>query len=197
MSSALEEADLFEDRRFEGLDLRDGTLRDREFVSCTFSECVFAGATIADCSFEDCRFEGGELSMLRPHGSRFHGVRFEGCKLLGIDWREASTFQIDVSFERCQVSYGVFQGLDLRSLRMHDCQAREVDFSGARLSGADFRGSDLEGSMFVRSDLSQADLSEARHPLLRPSQTKLRRTRLSLQAGLAMLRELGVLVPGM
>ncbi len=197
MSSPLGAETVFEDQRFEALDLRDGLLSGRDFVGCSFVECVFAGAKLESCGFEDCHFEGGELSMLQPHGTRFHGVRFEGCKLLGVDWRQASTFQIDVRFERCQLAYGIFSGLDLRGMKMHACQAREVDFSGARLSAADFCGSDLEGAMFVGADLTQADLSEARHSLLRPSQTKLRKTRLSLQAGLEILRELGVLVPGM
>ncbi len=171
------------------------------FEDCTFVECNFTESVFKNCRFQQCKFENCDLSMAKVKGSIFRGVEFVKCRLLGINWTDASwgrkdTFQLirSVDFDECILNFGSFFGLTLKNLRIIKCTAREVDFSEANFSKADFSGTDLQGSIFRNTTLEEANLVSAKNYSLSPTHNKITKARFSLPEAMALLYNLDIVL---
>lgn len=80
----------------------------------------------------------------------------------------------------------------MRDAQITDCEAHEASFAGVDLQGANFAGSVLRGARFVDTNLTKADLSTATNYLINPQDN--RDTKFSIEAALALVSELGVIV---
>ncbi len=183
-----------DEQTFEDLRLEDHRFADLELSECTFRKLVAPRSSWTGCGLSACVFEDCDLAMARLERARLHDVVFRRCKLIGVDWTQASTLIMQVRFEDCALDYGNFAGLELPGLHLLDCSAREVDFRDARLDRACFRGSRLHDSLFEKTSLRGADLSEALDYRIDPRKNKLGKTRFSLDAALELLRGQGILV---
>lgn len=198
MSDALpppfDQTDL-DDESFEDVDLSGAELRDRSFRDCRFIRVRLAEAVLAGSTFEDCEFEDCDLTMARVADAAFRDVAFLRCKLMGIDWTDVRGFAFTVSFEECNLSHATFSNRKMPETVFRECRAHETSFAGVDLTKAVFTGTDLRGARFIDTVLVEADLSEALHYDVSPQQNKLRKTKFSQAAALALARELGVIVP--
>jgi fluoroquinolone resistance protein len=185
----------FEDELFADLDCGGLDLGGKSFQQCVFSRVRLAEAKLEGCTFEDCELEDCDITMAHVDKAAFRDVRFRRCKLMGIDWTGVRGIAFVVSFEECTLSYGTFADQKMQGTLFRDCKAHEVAFMGVDLSKAVFHGTDLLGARFMDTVLVDADLSTAVHYHIAPQQNRLKRTKFSQEAALALAEELGVIVP--
>lgn len=172
----------FTGERWDGADLSD-----RTFSACTFERCSFAGADLSRARFEDCVFRGCNLSNANLANASLQGAAFEDCKAVGLDFGKCRRLLLAVRFADCDLSYGLFSGLDLRDTRFTGCRLREVAFTGCKLGGASFHGADLGRATFGDCDLRAADFREARDYGLDLARNKVKGARFDYPAVLALL----------
>ena len=184
----------FEDEEFLGGSCSALDLRGKRFTRCRFEAVTLDKARLEGVVLDECVFVRCDLSMATLGDCSFRGAHFDHTKLMGVDWTVARDLLFDVSYEGCVLSYGVFVDRKLRKVALTDCVAHEVDFSGADLTDADLRGTDLRGAVFARTTLVRTDLSTATHYRVDPANNKLSKTKFSLEAGVATLRDLGIVV---
>ena len=195
-SMSIHAGDSFEDRTFEDLALTGGSLGRKEFVGCMFVRCQLGGAELDGCHFERCRFKSCDLGVASIADARLIETRFEDCRLGGIDWMTARSLVFSVGFERCDLTHASFVGVDLTDTQFIDCRAIDVAFMDSNLTGCCFDGTTLKDSRFETADFTRADMSGATDLDVEPSTNRFKDTKVSLDAGLAILRKLGVVVGG-
>ncbi len=195
----------FEGVEHEGVTFKNMTypaarLSNLRFDGCTFVRCTLREAELRGCRFLDCTFSECDLSLVALPGAALREVSFAACSLVGVNWTAADwpahVRVAPLRFTGCTLDYGSFAGLALAGLKMRDCHAHEVDFSGAELAEADFTGTTLAGSQFVRADLSRADFRQARDYMFDVRQNKVAGARFTLPAVLALLYALDIALEG-
>jgi len=149
------------DEIFNHVDASSLRVSGASFRGCTFRNSNFLHAQLADCRFDDCRFEDSDLSLARLRGTVLSDVTFASCKLVGVDWSDASGICLSVEFAGCVLDDCAFPKLSLRRLKVVNCTVRRSDFVECDLSEADFSGSDLEGARFQNCNLRGADFASA------------------------------------
>jgi fluoroquinolone resistance protein len=182
---------------FSGLDAEEAVVEGVEFEDCHFTRCRFPSTALRGCAFVNCVFESCDLSLLKVPGSRFTSAEFSDCKLIGVDWCEASALTgltTSLRFTRCVLSYAFFVKLDLTGARFEECEARETDFTGATLQRASFVRSDLEGAKFLETDLREADFTGAHGYVIDPTRNKVKKARFALPEAIGLLKAFGVVV---
>jgi len=194
--AALESTAEWDGETFEDLDCTGIELTDRVFQRCTFARVRLSEARLEATRFEDCRVVQCDLTMARVARAAFRNVEFTRTKLMGIDWSGVRRLAFAVGFEGCVLTYSSFTKNVMRGCRIVDCKANETSFVEVDLTGAVFTGTDLAGAKFIDSILVDADLSEATGYVIHPQQNRLRGTRFSEEAALALVGELGIVVPG-
>lgn len=185
--------DYFENDGVSGVMIDGGHIADKEFYKCEFERCHFKNLEFIDCVFEDCTFAHSDLTMSKPIQTAMRGVKFRDCKLMGMNWAEASP-GVDVGFEQCTLSYSTFSGLSLQKTRFIECTAREANFIEADLSQAKFKGTSLLGSRFLCTNLTGADFSEALDYYISPVDNTVKKARFSVQAAVAIAESFGIIV---
>lgn len=192
---ALEEGDDFDGVIFEDLDLVEVPLGEKSFRDCRFAKVRLSEARLAGCTFEDCAFEDCDLTMAKVADAAFREVAFLRSKLMGIDWTDVRGLAFAVSFEECNLSHATFSDRKMPRTIFRQCRAHEASFAGVDLTKSVFTGTDLRGARFIDTILVEADLSEAVHYDISPQQNRLRKTKFSQEAALALVAQLGVVVP--
>lgn len=190
----LDQEDL-ENMVFSDQDLLGIDLRGKSFASCRFDNLRLTEVPLSDCTFEDCVFESCDLTMAKVSGAAFHEVLFQRSKLMGIDWTPVRGLIFTVTFDGCNLTHATFAQRKMCGTHFLDCKAHEVTFLSVDLSQAVFAGSDLLGARFIDTELNEADLSQARNYQINPQQNRLRKTRFSQEAAIALAGEMGVIVP--
>jgi fluoroquinolone resistance protein len=185
----------WEDATFADLDCGGLDLSGKAFRQCVFERVRLAEARLVGATFEDCEIESCDLTMARVEEAAFRSVSFRRTKLMGIDWSGVRGIAFVVSFEGCTLSYGTFVDLKMQATVFRDCKAHEVSFIGVDLTKCVFPGTDLAGARFMDTVLVEADLSDAVNYRISPQQNRLKRTKFSEEAALAVVAELGVIVP--
>ncbi|MDG2306220.1 MAG: pentapeptide repeat-containing protein [Candidatus Binatia bacterium] len=187
--------DDFEDVTFRDLDLGGLNLVDKNFRECRFEQVRFAEARLSGCTFEDCDVEDCDLTMAKVGGVAFRGVAFRRSKLMGVDWTDVRGISFLVSFEGCNLSHCTFADRKMPKTVFRECRGHEVSFSAVDLTKCVFTGTDLRGARFIDTVLVEADLSGAVNYDISPQQNRLRKTKFSQEAALALVAQLGVVVP--
>jgi uncharacterized protein YjbI with pentapeptide repeats len=168
-----------------------------EFEECHFVGCRLSGSAFQGCAFVNCTFTLCDLGLLKAPSSRFAEAQFTDCKLIGVDWTDASSLTAlttSMGFLRCILSYSSFANLDVKGMRVIECEAHEVDFTNARLQRAVFTKTDLTGARFVESDLREADFVGARNYVIDPTRNKVKKARFALPEAVGLLVSFGVVV---
>jgi fluoroquinolone resistance protein len=189
--------DAYLEQRFADLVLEEATVEGVEFERCHFSTCRFRATAFRACKFIECTFEMCDLSMIGVVSSRFTNTRFADCKIIGVNWTDASSLNAlttSMVFQRCNISYSHFAELDLKGLQVLECEAREVDFTEARLQRACFTGTDLAGARFSRTDLREANFVSAKNYAIDPTQNKVKKARFALPEVIGLLAAFDVVV---
>jgi uncharacterized protein YjbI with pentapeptide repeats len=99
-----------------------------------------------------------------------------------------------MTFESCDLTYGVFLGIDLKKLVMKDCTAREVNFAEADLTEADFAGTDFAGAIFLQTNLTDANFAKARNYTLNLQDNRTKAAKFSLPEATRLLFNLDIVI---
>lgn len=181
----------FKDHDFTGITLENGRFRDCRFIRCNLSDASFFHCRFSDCEFIECN-----LSLTKVTSTGFSSVHFIDCKMVGINWTNAYWSSIRVagalSFVRCVVNDSSFFGLDLRELKVIDCRAIDVDFTGANCEDADFSHSDLRDSVFRQTRLSRANFCEAKNYQINIFNNDIKRAKFNLPEATSLLHSLDI-----
>jgi fluoroquinolone resistance protein len=183
--------------RFRAIRSTGRQFREIQFADCAFERCVFAGSSFSRCSFTGCTFDTCDLSLAVVAGTRVMDVHFVDTKLVGLDWTRVelvARLALSVQFERCVVNQAMFNGLNLRRLRLVDSIAKETDFSGADLTEAVMTGTDFEGARFADTNLTASDFRGAQGYRISPIANRVARGRFSLPEAIGLLDGLGVII---
>lgn len=162
MNTAIKYDNFAEDYR--NLDLHSGELSNIEFDQCTFTQCNFAHTLFKSCLFTGCVFRNCELSLMRVINSKFSDVIFVDCKVIGVDWTKAnwdSLIKNPMKFEGSVLNGSSFYGLCLEELILKECEAKDVDFTGANLSESTLTYTNFSEAVFSNTNLSKANFSYA------------------------------------
>jgi fluoroquinolone resistance protein len=170
-------------------------LSEKVFRRCRFERVRLAEAVCTAARFEDCTFAHADLTLLKVERAAFHDVRFDQTKLMGVDFSGVKRLAFSPTFEKCVLTYATFADLKMRGVRFVDCKANDASFAGVDLTEAVFAGTDLTNAKFIDTILVDADLSTSWGYRISPQQNRLQRTRFSEDAALALVEELGVIVP--
>src|SRR5579883_1362145 len=76
----------FTDLVVEGATFDRIEFEECHLVGCRFPSCVFQGCAFVNCAFTLC-----DLGLMRVPASRFTEAQFTDCKLIGVDWTDASS----------------------------------------------------------------------------------------------------------
>ena len=183
------------DEIFKDLVVQRQEITANEFYDCTFTACRFNETTFRACRFVNCSFNRCDLSLARVPGSSFSETAFEDCKLVGVDWTQASwRFLSSISLFKCIINYSIFTDLDLGGTRIESCVAEEADFRGTNLAGANLSHTDFAGSFFKHTVLEGADFSHARNYRIDVNLNKLRGAKFMLPEATALLRSLDIVL---
>ena len=181
---------------FEKIEFLKGEVRSKEFVECCFVECDFSETIFRGCRFKECSFQKCNLSLIKVVDSLFAGVVFEDCKLIGVDWTQASLpavlLSAPLAFLRCDISLSVFLGMVLKEMVMDDCRAHDVDFREADLSKGRLMRTDFAKSLFFETDLSETDLSHAKNYAIDIYQNRITKAKFSLPEAMSLLESMDI-----
>ena len=83
----------------------------------------------------------------------------------------------------------IFFNLDLRNIKILNCESRNVDFEKANLSRGKFSNTDFLNSNFSQSDLSYSDFTNALNYRINPTLCKIKKAKFSLPSVLALLEQ--------
>lgn len=192
---ALQDEDFFADRTFSDLTLEAADLGGKELQRCTFRRCKLPESRWAKTKLEDCVFEGCDLLRMAPRELALRGVSFKDTRLMGVDWSDLAPLP-DVSFDKCDLRYASFVKLRLRATKIVGCLAREANFIEVDLTEADFSGTDLLGCNWQGCTLAKANFSRASGVLFDPQKNRVKGARLGLEAAMALVHSLGLVVEG-
>lgn len=183
----------YSDCVFDSVNGKDLAIEDSQFENCSFSKCNFGGAAFKRCKFIDCTFEDCDLSNLQIHGATFRSATFKNCKVVGVNWGNATTIT-HLNFHASVISYAVFSGLDLRKSTIKNSVARETDFAETNLSEVDCSGTDFSGARFSNTNLMKADFRGATNYTIRPDENKLKKAKFSLPEATLLLYGLDIVL---
>jgi uncharacterized protein YjbI with pentapeptide repeats len=196
MADLTSESNEHDDETFTDIELAGTVIEGRRFRDCSFVRCTLSDASLVRCRFSDCEFIDCNLSLTKVTSTGFSAVTFTDCKMVGINWTDAYWSSVRVpgalSFIRCALNDSTFFGLDLRELKLLDCRAVDVDFTGANCEDADFSHSDLRDSVFRQTRLARANFSEAQNYLINIFNNDIKRAKFTLPEAISLLHCLDI-----
>lgn len=181
---------------FNNLNVSGQNISNKEFDGCTFRGCDFSLTELTRCKFIECHFFQCNLSNIKLGFSKFSDISFEACKLIGVDWNQASwpSFSMPASlkFDQCTLNDSSFSGLDLESIHMQECKAHYIDFREANLSEAHLIYTDFSHSLFNKTNLSYANFSDAIAYDIDVFENNIKGTKFSRMEAVNLLESLGI-----
>ncbi|WP_461451044.1 pentapeptide repeat-containing protein [Mucilaginibacter sp.] len=152
---------IHDSKTFEEIVYTEKGIKGREFQSCNFKKCDLSNTDLSHNKFLNCVFEDCNLSMITLDGSTLNDVTFTNCKMLGINFTNASSFLFSVKFDGCILDYSSFMGRKMLKTPFIKSSLKEVTFSQANLAGSSFDGSNLMDTVFNRTNLSAVNFVTA------------------------------------
>jgi fluoroquinolone resistance protein len=189
----------YNERTFKRLACDGEEIVAKQFYDCTFIDCTFVETVFKKCRFVHCTFKTCDLSLAQVPDTAFSDTMFEQSKAIGINWTRAAwgrqgNWLQPIRFVECVINYSTFIGMDLRSITIKQCVAKDVEFSDTNLTQADFRHTDLSASRFVQTNLTEADFTGARGYAIVATLNKLKKTKFSLPEALSLLYGLDIVL---
>lgn len=170
----------YEDKVFEKHTFTSEGLKQGVFENCSFLNCDFQNIQILSAVFSDCRFSGCNFSMTKLPDTQLGNVSFENSKLMGLSFKDCSTFIFEVNFKKCILDYASFDNRKMKKTKFEQCSLKGVDFTGADLSESAFLRCDLSEAIFHATNLKKADLSSSYSYIIHPDENYIKNARFSL-----------------
>lgn len=174
-------------QRIVNEEFNDKILREDEFEQCTFENCDFSSTLIQKCEFIDCNFINCNFSNTKLESSGLKDLHFEQCKLIGIDFSEASDFLFEVNFSNCILEFCNFQKKNCKKTKFIGSKVFECDFSETNLQESTFDNCDMSRSLFMHSNLQKADFRNAKNYEIDPENNRIHGAKFSIPEVLGLL----------
>ncbi len=189
----------YEGRTFKRVALKAQTISKTQFVECAFTRCDFSEVAFKACHFLDCTFDDCTMRLTNVENTTFAKVRFDRCNLLGINWTQADWSQWTtklsaMTFTACDLTYGIFLGLELKNAVMTDCIAHEINLAEANLTDADFAGTDFASAIFLQTDLTRANFVGAKNYTLNLNDNTTKAARFALPEAIRLLESMDLVL---
>lgn len=119
---------VYNQKKFEKLDLEKTYFYDCEFVHSQFPETI-----LRDAIFENCRFYHCEFSKTDFCGATFRNVTVKKCSIADSVWNyipdldNVKDLYKNVDLENCVLEYVDFIRSDLRGIQLKECQCKEIN----------------------------------------------------------------------
>jgi hypothetical protein len=139
---------------FEGLYLRERTLRSANLSESRFYAADLRGADLTDANLTDANLTGAHLASAHLPGANLHGAHLGGADLTGANLEGAH-------LDRAQLTGADLIGAHLTGADLRSAQLTGAPLIGADLTGADLRGAQLTGAYLIGAHLTGADLRGA------------------------------------
>lgn len=200
MSDLLGTEKVYDDQEFKKITLRDERLVGKEFTDCVFTRCSFRDTAFQACKFQDCTFQNCEWILVTLKGCSFKNTRFEESQIVGVSWLDTNLSQTKpvfgkrVDFVKCEIHSSIFAGLNLKSMVMTQCVAKNVSFEDANLASANCTKTDFTECQFFHTDLTGADFTGAINYAISPNVNTLKKTKFSLPEAVSLLRGLDIVL---
>jgi len=191
--STAEEPIAHYNKRFENINYEDKHLVGRYFDNCVFYKSTIKGCLFDDCTFNKCTFEETDLSLIKLKETYISDCILINCKAIGILWYDTQN-PFSLQARGSIISYSSFFGKNLKKVKLLNCVAREVDFTGCNMSSADLSGTDFMGSTFSDTDLRLANFTAAQNYQIDPAGNKIRGAIFQLPAAISFLDSLGITI---
>ncbi len=188
------DANEYNEERFVELEASGEDFELRQFYDCVFERCDFSQANLSGCRFVDCTFSFCNLANSIMRATALRSVVFSESKLLGVDFSLVDQVMLEVSFDKCDLSYGAFSRLDLRAVKLLNSNLLEAQFESCNMIAADFSGSTLEGTSFANCDLTKADFSDAEGYCFDPRLNKIKGAKFSLPEAVTLLKAFDIVL---
>ncbi len=157
----------FDNTNLIDIDFSSNTLSFSEFSNCKISNCNFYDATMMQVTFDTCNLDSNKFLQAKLDFSRFYNSEINSdfslaCmqntsfdKVSGTSNFTRANLN-DSSFERCTLSYSIFNCVHARKTLFLNC-----DLHGADLFRIDLLDGSLRGCKLGSANLSQANLFAA------------------------------------
>ena len=180
------------DQEFSGITYQE-ELAFKTFDECTFTDCNFSNAEFKTCKFKHCHFINCNLSLITLKSSYFVDVSFEACKILGVNWTYAEiSLHQNLNFLKCNISQSNFLCLNLSSIKISQCSARDVDFRDCDLSKSILTANDFQNTLFSNTNLIKADFTNSINYYIDVLANQVKDAKFSLPEAIALLNGLGI-----
>lgn len=181
----------YDELTFDGLDLQQAVIHGSSFELCKFIDCNFSSSTFSKCRFVDCIFKDCNVNLVKFDASRFLETEFSRCKITGVNWTLLNWTSVALSaplvFESCDLSFSVFNSLQLPELVIRSCKAHDVDFADSDLTGSDFSNTDFLEARFNHTKLDRCDFRGAENYYISPLENSLVDAQFSVPDVLSLL----------
>jgi len=181
------------DEKFEKIDFRSKIL-DREYDNCVFESCIFSNADLSEISFLECEFRDCDLTLANLSGTGLKDVKFVNCKMLGMNFKDAAPFLLQIHLNNCHLEESSFYRLDLKGSSFDSCKLMGADFSEADLQSTPIVQCDLSECTFEGCNLTKADFTGSFNCQIDPEKNRLKGARFSRDQLHGLLWKYGIQV---
>lgn len=181
------EKNYFEDKTFTKKDFTLEHLPAADYEGCSFINCNFSNSDLSDVHFIDCVFSGCNISLVKLSKTSFRDVEFKDCKMLGVQFYDASITLFSANFDGCILNHSSFFKMNLKNLHMHNSALIEVDFTETDLTGAVIKNCDLLNAKFENTILEKADLRTSFNYSINPELNRIKKAKFSMPAVVGLL----------
>ena len=182
----------FSEQKFTKTDAEK--LEKADYENCVFTEINLSGQDLSDYKFSDCDFRDCDLSNAKINHTAFRDVTFKNCKLIGLNFEDAHSFNISFKFEDCIMDHSSFYQLDIRKTIFKNCSLKEADFTETNLSNSFFDNSVLTSAVFDRTILDNANLKNAINFSIDPNKNQLKKTKFAKDNLAGLLDRLQIII---
>lgn len=160
----------FDNSILEYSDLSGADLTEVCFDNANLSHAKFSGSTLVNAKFSDAIIERTVFDGANMQGALFNGLSINASSFVSSILSKASLENVTVSpdtsmknvcFEKCNLSYSDFRGVDLSSAEFEDAIMCEMFLRGSNLENANLYGAELSGADLEKANLKNASLREA------------------------------------
>lgn len=180
-------------KRFEKINYEEKHIVGRYFDNCVFYKSTIKGCLFEDCTFNKCTFEETDLSLIKLKDTYITDCTLINCKAIGILWYDSQN-PFSISAKGSILSYSSFFGKNMKKVKLVNCIALEVDFTGYNMSSADLSGTDFMGSTFSGTDLRLANFKGAQHYSIDANFNKVKGAIFQLPEAISFLDSLGIII---
>ncbi len=181
-------------KQFSSKDNKREEIQQGDYEDCGFSGLYFSGFDLSGYKFSNCDFRDCDFSNAKIHRTVFREVIFKNCKLMGVNFENAHSFNISFSFEECVLDHSSFYQLDIRKTIFKNCSLKDADFSETNLLYSLFDHSDLAGAIFDQTILDNANFITAVNFSIEPNKNHLKKTKFAKDNLSGLLNSFNIII---